>query len=270
MNVVNFLAHLYTKGASHSAINSARSALSAYLPSINGVTVGNHPDVCRLVKGVFESRPSLPKYTDTWDVNTVLRYLDGLGPVEKVSLKDLTLRTCMLLALVTGQRGHALHSLKTSDVRIRGSTCTLTYSTVLKTTRQGSHTAPIEIQKQVDNPNICPVKNVEEYLKKTKDLRGTDNKLLISHVKPHGPIAKQTFARWIKEVLANSGIDTSIYSAHSTRAASTSAAASTGIPIETILKAAGWTNAKTFTKFYKKPGNTSFSQGILDGYLHGK
>ena len=63
---------------SHSAVNSARRALSAYLPLRDGFSVGSHPDICRLVKGVFEERPLMPKYSSTWVVKTVLDYLDAL------------------------------------------------------------------------------------------------------------------------------------------------------------------------------------------------
>ena len=63
---------------SHSAVNSARRALSAYLPLRDGFSVGSHPDICRLVKGVCEERPLMPKYSSTWVVKTVLDYLDAL------------------------------------------------------------------------------------------------------------------------------------------------------------------------------------------------
>ena len=71
IEVANFIAELFRCGASHSAINSARSALSAYLPLRDGFSVGSHPDTCSLVKGAFEERPSMPKYSSTWDVKTV-------------------------------------------------------------------------------------------------------------------------------------------------------------------------------------------------------
>ena len=54
IGVANFLAELFRCGVSHSAVNAARSALSAYLPLRDGFPVGSHPDICRLVKGVFE------------------------------------------------------------------------------------------------------------------------------------------------------------------------------------------------------------------------
>ena len=42
------------------------------------------------MKGVFELKPSLPKYQATWDVDIVLHYLESLQPVNILSLKLLT------------------------------------------------------------------------------------------------------------------------------------------------------------------------------------
>ena len=116
-DVINFLTDLFKNGASYSAINTARSALSAFLPHTPSGPVGAHPDVCRLLKGVFEQRPALPNYADTWDPHQVLNYLNTVPSIQDVSAKELTLRTATLLSLLTGQRGHALHSLKLNDIR---------------------------------------------------------------------------------------------------------------------------------------------------------
>ena len=58
--------------------------------------------------GVFESRPVMPRYTAVWNENQVLDYFKTLYPVNELSLKSLTLRLTMLLALVTAQRGQSL------------------------------------------------------------------------------------------------------------------------------------------------------------------
>ena len=42
------------------------------------------------------------------------------------------------------------------------------------------------------------------------------------------------------------------FGVHSTRAASTSAAKSKGVPMASIIQTAGWSNAETFEKFYHK------------------
>ena len=54
-------------------------------------------------------------------------------------------------------------------------------------------------------------------------------------------------------MMAWAGIDISQFKAHSTRAASTSAAAASGVPMKDILKTANWSRESTFQKFYLKP-----------------
>ena len=52
--------------------------------------------------------------------------------------------------------------------------------------------------------------------------------------------------------MAAAGIDISHFKAHSTRAASTSAAARLGVSTAQILLTADWSSASTFSKFYKR------------------
>ena len=54
-------------------------------------------------------------------------------------------------------------------------------------------------------------------------------------------------------MLGKAGIDTSIFSAHSTRSASTSCAKAEQISLDTTMKSAGWSNESTFQKFYNVP-----------------
>ena len=61
--------------------------------------MGQHPLITRLIKGVFHSRPLLPHYTHTWDVQTVLDFLRSLGDNKELSLKHLSWKVTMLLAL---------------------------------------------------------------------------------------------------------------------------------------------------------------------------
>ena len=66
--VLDFLSELYDQGLIYSAINCARSALSSYVSLVVGFVVVQNPLVCRLLKGVFQSRPPKPKYAEVWDV----------------------------------------------------------------------------------------------------------------------------------------------------------------------------------------------------------
>ena len=79
INVANFLAQLCTEGYQYSSINFYRSAISSVHEKVDGHNVGQHPLISRLLKGIFHDRPLLPRYTNTWNVQTVLNYLEGLG-----------------------------------------------------------------------------------------------------------------------------------------------------------------------------------------------
>lgn len=43
--------------------------------------------VFRFLIGVFELKPSLPKYKNIWDVNNVLMYFSSLHPPQDLTLK---------------------------------------------------------------------------------------------------------------------------------------------------------------------------------------
>ena len=69
-------------------------------------------------------------------------------------------------------------------------------------------------------------------------------------------------------MLNGAGVDTKQFSAHGTRAASTSAALSSGVPVDVVLLAAGWSSESTFTRFYRKEPAVNMEQALLDSYLH--
>lgn len=76
------------------------------------------------------------------------------------------------------------------------------------------------------------------YVEKTKHSRDSVSSLS-SYQRPNGAITAETIPRCIKTVLATSGIDTSVFSAHSTRTALTSSAIDQGCPIDVVLTQVG-------------------------------
>ena len=179
----------------------------------------------------------------------VLDYLVKLGPPEKLSLKNLTLKVAILMALLSGQRRHTLHTFSIDCVQKSSDKCVFFINSLLKTSRPGKHLACIEFQAYAPDASLCIVKHVQQYLKHTDILRGDVKQFFISYSKPHKAVSPHTVSRWIKTTLVDAGIDTSKYRAHSTRSASTSAAKGNSISIATIMKSAGWSQESTFTKF---------------------
>ena len=96
------LSELYANNnLSHSAMNTARFALSLVIFPPEGCTFGIHPLVCRVLKCIFTKRPSSPRYHCVWDVGIVLKYLKTLHPIRGLHLRDLTLKITMLIALLS-------------------------------------------------------------------------------------------------------------------------------------------------------------------------
>ena len=66
--------------------------------------------------------------------------------------------------------------------------------------------------------------------------------------------------------MVKAGLDISVFTPHSVRGASTSAALRAKVPLETILTTAGWRKDNTFRKYYNKPlkgGDGEYAAKIL-------
>lgn len=98
-DIVNFLAQTFHRGVYYDYANTARGALSSLGIVVDGCRAGNHPLVNRVKRGIFILKPSMPKYQDTWDVKPVLTRLQQMEPLQTLSLKDLTVKLVVLMAL---------------------------------------------------------------------------------------------------------------------------------------------------------------------------
>ena len=248
---INFLSSLFESGIGYNAINTARSALSSILLLPGNVSFGSHPLATRLLKGVFELRPSLSKYQDTWEISVVLKVLDE-WKLEDSSLKVLSLKLSMRFEITTSQRLQTLKSLCINKMNLKSDQCSFEIDVLLKTSQPGKHLNKVVIAAYPGNKNVRPVQHLKSYMKKTSTFREKHIQLFVSFRKPNNPVSADTLARWIKTVMHKAGINTVIYGAHSTKAASTSAAHRKHIDTNKILAAAGWTNETTFSKFYNK------------------
>lgn len=261
---LDFLVELFESGIGYSGINTARFALSSVLKPVDGMTFGAQESVKRFLKGVYEARPSNPRYTETWDVSKVLNYLKTIS-ITDCSLKDLTLKLVTLMSLVSAQRGQTIHYLSLEDMVVSETSVTFIISRPIKQSKPGSKPTVVKFEAYPDNPNICVVTTLKAYLNRTSSLRGGAQQLFISHYKPFKPVSRDTISRWVKAVMQKSGIDVNLFKPHSTRAAATSKALLKSVPLEHILSVAGWSSSDTFAKFYGKPviNTDSFSNVLL-------
>lgn len=260
---------MYEQNLSYSSINSARSALSAIL-QISGTpnnTFGEHPDVKRFMKGIYQNRPPMPRYNKTWDVDIVLQYLRNMNDSEDLSLKDLTLKLVMLIALTTAGRGQSLHLLNIETMVKENNCLAFVIASNIKQSRPTSSLTDriIKLKAYPLEKKLCVFHTCSVYMEKTSSLRGQETCLLLTHQKPHKRASKDSIRRWIQSVMSMSGVDVNVYKPHSVRSAATSKAKANHVPLDGIMKAAGWSSASTFAKFYDKQieSDVTFSEIVL-------
>ncbi|XP_071482171.1 uncharacterized protein [Diadema antillarum] len=268
VHVVNFLSS-QSLGKSYSTVNCYRSALSSALPPINGYSVGKHPLIIRLMKGIFNEKPPKPRYTSTWEVSKVLDYLSSLDVNENLDLLQLSEKLISLTALVSAQRVQTLGLLDTSYMTVNDECASFQIMGLLKTTSPKAKIASqsVELPAYTPNEKICVLSTLKEYLKRTEVARqaNKETKLFLSTRKPHNKASNATIARWLKNVLVKAKIDASIFSAHSYRSAASSAAFCHGVSIHEIMARANWSNSRTFREFYFKPSTEqNFASTILN------
>ncbi|MCG7884355.1 MAG: tyrosine-type recombinase/integrase [Candidatus Thiodiazotropha taylori] len=264
--ILEYLTSLHNKNLSYSSVNTAKSMLSSLLSLLHRKDIGKDPLIRHFMKGIFNLKPALPRYVNTWDVQVVIEYLNSLKSSE-LNLKLLSVKLATLLALATGQRCQTLWAINVKDIELCDSYMKIRIFQLLKQSKPNNHLEEMYFEPFRKNSNICVMKCMKLYIEKTQNKRkeGHSERLFIITQKPFTEATKSTIARWIKLALKLSGIDTSVFSTHSTRSAATSAAV-TKIPIDTIIRTAGWTKDSTFRRFYKRPvvSTSVFSHSILD------
>lgn len=265
---VEFLAHLFHNSTlEYSALNTARSALSTIIPEQNGLTFGKQPIVKRLLKGIFRERPTLPKYTITFDVDKVFHHLLSLPMPDTVTLKELSFRVATLMCILSGQRSQTLAFLSLDVYHATEKKNIFPITNLLKQSRPGFHQEPLKFSKVEEDTKLCPLSNINLYIEMTKSIRGTEKNFFISYVSPHKAVSSKTIARWVLSFLQDAGVDTTKFGSHSTRSASTSKALKVGTSIGEIGKAAGWSSNSTFAKYYNRPIVKNFGTNLIDNFL---
>ena len=113
---LDFITSLVQEGLQYCSINIIRSAVSTTHLPLEGAPIGQHPLEKQLFKGIYNSRPPQPRYSHTWDVGMVLKHITELGENKDLSLKQLSMKLAMLMALVSVSSVSELQAL---DLRFR-------------------------------------------------------------------------------------------------------------------------------------------------------
>ena len=184
---------------------------------------------------------------------------------EDLDLKQLTLKLSILLALTSASRASEMSYLNIEIMAHNEEKYLFGFPVVTKNSRQNRPRPDISYVCFPEDRQLCVVKTLDCYISKTSNIRGQVSQLLISYIKPHDKVSVSTVSRWIKDLLKDAGIDTTKFTGHSTRSASTSKAQVSGVSLEDILSRAHWSSSSTFTKHYNKKVSmeTAFQNAVL-------
>lgn len=234
-------------------MNTARSALSA-LTLHSSTKIGSHKLVIHFMKGIYNLRPSQPRYNVIWDVSILTKHLVSQFPLEDISFAHLTHKVAILIAITSSARCEMLVKLCLENAVEYPDRIIFKIPQLIKQSRPGYVNPIVNVQSYPGDPRKCPFTTLKHYLSVTKKFRQFPHQgqLFLATQKPFLPVTSNTISNWIKKSLASAGVDTSIFTSHSTRSASSSKLHQKGIPVEFILQNAGWSNEKTFAKHYKK------------------
>ena len=167
--------------------------------------------------------------------------------------------------LVSAQRGQTIHYLNLDDMISSEISIPFILKKPIKQSKPGIKPLVIKFTSYPADPCICVVTAVKAYLACTQSKQGDSKQLFISYLKPFKPVSRSTISRCIKVVMHKSEINVELFPPHSTRAAATSKANASLVPLDQILATAGWTSASTFAKSCNKPNDVknSFAESIL-------
>ena len=113
--VLEFLTDNFDLGLQYRTVNTLRSAISTTHATIDNHTVGTHPLVVRLLKGMFNTRPPVPRYNGAWDITPVVQSLRRSS--EGLTTLQLSKKVVTLLALSNADRYSDLAALDRDYMR---------------------------------------------------------------------------------------------------------------------------------------------------------
>ena len=261
---IEFLTEYLKTGLGHRSVNSGPSALSSIIRRVCNVLFGKSPLVFRLLKGVFNIRPALPRYVTTWDIIKIFTFIKSKPTLTNCDLKTLFLKLVILLCLTTDQRDQPIKCLNLKLINISSEKVDLLVPETWKTSRPGHHLPPIELTI-FKYSELCVIAHPKQHVKMISPFRTTGTKqLLLSFLQLHKLISTTTLSMWCVTAINECGINVNIYCSNSTRSASASKCKISGLSFKEIAKSAGWSNKRKFPKLFDKSLKRTFQTICLD------
>ncbi len=275
LDVLSFLQYRLDSGSLPSTLKVYVAAIASFRSPQGGQSIGRDPMVVSFLKGARRLHPPRPPSVPPWDLEVVLRALSQppFEPLSSVGLKELSLKTALLLALASAKRIGDLHafSVDSDCIRFGPGDCSVTLrprmgyvpkslstpfkiQTVSLSALSSESAASSEADAQT---SVCPVRALRIYIDRLASFRQSNQLFVCYGGCARGrAVSKQRLSHWIVDAITaaytNQGLECPLHiRGHSTRAMASSWAWSRGMSIQDICVAAGWSSENTFARFYR-------------------
>nr|XP_055023529.1 uncharacterized protein LOC129413761 [Misgurnus anguillicaudatus] len=272
--ILSFLQHRMDTGSMPSTLKVYVAAIAAFHAEIGGRSVGKHELITKFLQGARRLRHSRPPTVPSWDLALVLKALTlpPFEPILTVGLKELSLKTVLLLALASAKRIGDLHALSVNAecLQFGPGDCNVTLKPkagyVPKSLSTPFRAQVISIPafssddaattNAIVQSELCPVRALKAYIDRSAPF-WTAEQLFVcfgGSTKGH-PVSKQRLSHWVVDAISQAYSSQGVrcpldIRAHSTRAIASSWAWYKGASIQVLCLAAGWSSQNTFARFY--------------------
>ena len=260
--VTNFLSMLREKGLKYQTICGYRSAISRFHAAVGDIPLGSATLIKRVTKACFNQAPPLPKYSDMWDVDKLMGFLETLYPNTSLSTYDLGMKAVALISSLSISRQSSVAGLA-PQFQLMDNNVVIPLAKLEKTSRPGKLRHEVVLPAGDNHPplslNLC----LSEYLDRTEQFREyyfkaegvRPSAMFISNLKPYQGVQPVTLAKWLLAAMSRAGICTLSFKANSVRSASASDMRSKGLSLSQVLQRGNWSTAtRTFSLFYDRSG----------------
>ncbi|XDV19881.1 hypothetical protein PO909_025279 [Leuciscus waleckii] len=261
--VLEFLQDRFTAGLTPSTLKVYVAAIGAYHIPLGGMSVGKDPLASRFLRGTWRLRPAVRSRVPPWDLSIALQGLSlaPFEPIEEVPEKFLTLKALFFLAISSLKRIGDLQALSVAPSCLEFAPGMVKaflhprpgYRPIVL---QAFCPPPFQNADQEANNLLCPVRALDAYVHRAALWRKSDQ-LFVCFGSPNkgGPVSKQRMSKWVVEAIslayeaAGQPSPLAVRS-HSTRSMAASKALISGVSLQDVCDAAGWSSPHTFVRFY--------------------
>jgi len=249
--VIRFFSFLFNeRNLNGPALNTQQSAMNAIFELCDhdqARATMKAPVVERAISGFIKRRPPKPRYEQSVLLDPLINHLKELGPLASIGVSALRTRAICLMKITALMRSSDIERVDTST--LRWTTEGRCQFHLLNSKTSVGYSGVYTLQPYPDDPDLCPVANLREYMSRTEAARADVSQApLFLDVQAKRAIGSQRIAKLCLQAMQAAGIKG--ISAHGLRMASASQLIKTGVSVDEVMSIGHWSSRSTFIKFY--------------------